>query len=106
MEHTYVDEKSLKSLEDLSIFLTTGIFSLLTLYNLQARSIQIGILPDDAAERANTILWDLKRVMNLYQEQLDTVFHLLPEDFNVQSTIQKLKQVELKKARSMTRKKK
>lgn len=105
MDHTYVDEKSLKSLEDLSVFLATGIFSLSTLHNLQVRALEIGILTEDAAERSNTMIWDLRRLMKLYQEQLETVWDLLPEEFNAQETIVKLKQAEMKKARSFLRKK-
>ncbi len=106
MDLTYVDGTGLKNLEDMSVFLATGILSLNTLHNMQVRALEIGILPEDAAERSNTMIWDLRRLMNLYQEQLETVWDLLPEEFNAQETIKKLQQQELKKARSMTRKKK
>lgn len=106
MGHTYVDEKSLKSLEDLAVFLTSSILSLRTLHNTQVRAIEIGIMQEDMNERGNTIAWDLRRLLNLYTKQLESVLELLPDEFNAESTIQKLKQYELKKARSMTRKKK
>lgn len=106
MELTYVDDTGLKSLEDMSVFLATGILSLNTLHNQQVRALEIGIMPEDAAERSNTMIWDLRRLMKLYQEQLETVWDLLPEGFNAQEVINKLQKQELKRARSMTRKKK
>ena len=105
MDHTFVDANSMKSLEDYAIFLISGILSLKTLHNLQVRAIEIGILKEDMAERANTALWDLRRLMQIYQEQVNTVLELLPEDFNGQAIIAKLQETEMKKARSMTRKK-
>jgi hypothetical protein len=104
MDHTLVDEKSLKSLEDLAVYLTSGMLSLKTLQNLQVRSIEIGIMPEDMMERANTIIWDLRRLINNYTNQLNATFELLPEDFNSIATIQKLKEAEIKKARALTRK--
>lgn len=104
MDHTYVDEKSLKSLEDLSVFLTSGMMSLMTLQNLQVRAIEIGIMKEDMNERSNTIIWDLRRLIKNYQIQLEEVLELLPPDFNAEATIDKLKSAELKKARAMTRK--
>ena len=104
MHHAYVDEKSLKSLEDYSVFLASGLLSLMTLQNLQVRAIEIGIMKEDQAERANTIVWDLRRLINLYKDQTESILEMLPDDFNHEAVIEKLKQGELKRARSMTRK--
>lgn len=104
MDHTLVDEKSLKNLEDLAIYLTTGMLSLMTLQNIQVKSLEIGILKEDQAERANTIIWDILRLLKLYKDQTESVLELLPDDFNHGVIIEKLKQRELTKARSMIRK--
>lgn len=104
MDHTYVDAKSLKSLEDLAVLLASALLSLQTLHNAQVRAIEIGIMKEDMNERANTIAWDLRRLLQLYQTQLESVLELLPDDFNAISTIEKLKLAEIKKARAMTRK--
>jgi hypothetical protein len=104
MDHTLVDEKSLKSLEDLAIHLTTGMLSLMTLQNIQVQALEIGIMQEDQAERANTIIWDIRRLIKLYKDQTESVLELLPDDFNHEAIIEKLKQIELTKARSMTRK--
>lgn len=103
MDHTYVDEKSLKSLEDYAIFLTSGMLSLMTLQNIQVRAIEIGIMPEDLNERANTMVWDVRRQIQMYQQQLNAVLELLPEDFNAVPIIEKLKKKELTKARSLIR---
>jgi hypothetical protein len=104
MHHTYVDEKSLKSLEDLALHLTGHLISLQTLHNTQVQAIQIGIMTEDMNERANTIAWDIRRLLKLYKHQLEAVLELLPDDFNAAATIQKLQVAELKKARAMTKK--
>lgn len=106
MDHTYVDEKSLKSLEDCAIFLTSGMLTLKTLQNHQVRAIEIGIMKEDMNERANTIIWDLRRLLKLYQDQLEATLELLPDDFNGQAILEKLKAVELTRARAMTKKQK
>jgi hypothetical protein len=104
MDHTFVDEKSLKNLEDYAVFLSSALLSLITLQNLQVRAIEIGIMKEDQAERANTIIWDLRRLMKLYSIQTESILELLPDDFNAIAIIEKLKAKELTKARSMTRK--
>lgn len=104
MDHTFVDEKSLKTLEDYSVFLTSGMLSLMTLQNIQVRAIEIGIMKEDQAERANTIIWDIRRLINLFQKQTDSVLEMLPDDFNHVAIIEKLMKANVKKARSLTRK--
>lgn len=104
MEHTYVDEKSLKSLEDYAVFLTSEMLTLMTLQNIQVRALDIGIMKEDQAERANTIIWDLRRLMKLYKDQTESILEMIPDDFDYVAIIEKLKQGELKKARSMTKK--
>jgi phage-related minor tail protein len=106
MEFTYVDAKGMKSLEDYAVSLVTGILSLKTLESFQARVMDLGILKEDQGCRTNTILWDLKRMMKLYQDQLESVLELLPDDFDTKTIIDSLKAHELTRARSMTKKKK
>lgn len=106
MEVTYVDAKKLKTLEEYAIALVTGMFSLKTLENYHIRAIEIGILTEDLNCRANTIVWDMRRMLKLYQDQLEGVLELLPDDFNTSTIIETLKKQGLTKARQMTRKKK
>ena len=104
MDHTFVDEKSLKTLEDLAVCLTSGMMSLMTLQNLQVRSIKIGLMPEDMNEKATLIIWDLRRAIKNYQSQLEACLELLPDDFNATMAIEAMKAKELVKARAMTRK--
>lgn len=106
MDHTLVEPKNLKSLEDLSVFLTAGMLSLMTLQNIQVRAIEIGIMKEDQNERANTIVWDIRRLINLYQTQLDSILELLPPEFNCVATIEKLRKAEITKAKAMLKKSK
>ena len=104
MDHTFVDEKSLKTLEDYAVFLTTGMLSLMTLQNFQVRAIKIGILPEDMMERANVIIWDIRRQIQSYQAQLESVLEMLPDNFSAVPLIEKLKAKESSLMRSMTKK--
>ena len=104
MDHTYVDEKSLKSLEDLAVHLTAGMYTLMTMNNFQVRSIEIGIMKEDMNERSNTMIWDIRRLIKHYQTQLENVLELLPPEFNANETIKKMQAAQLKKARALTRK--
>ena len=99
MDHTYVDAKSLKSLDDLAVFLTTALISLQTLHNAQVRAIEIGIMKEDMNERANTIAWDLRRLIKNYKDQLEAVLELLPDDFNAMEAVKKLQAVKMKKSK-------
>jgi hypothetical protein len=104
MDHTFVDDKSLKTLEDYAVFLTGGLISLMTLQNIQVKAIELGIMPEDLNERANTIIWDVRRQIQLYQHQLNSVLELLPDDFSAMNTLKKLQADHIKKSKSLTRK--
>lgn len=105
MDLTYVDEKKLKTLEDYAVFLGTAMLSLTTLQNYDIKAIEIGILPEDMNVRANTLVWDLRRLITMYKVQLEHALDLVPDDFNASAIIEKLKKTEITKARSMLRKK-
>lgn len=105
MDLTYVDAKNLKNLEHYAVALVMGVLSLKTLEQYHVRAEDIGILKEDMSCRANTIIWDLRRDMKLYQDQLESVLELLPEDFSTDTIIETLQKQELTKARQMTRKK-
>jgi hypothetical protein len=96
MDHISVDVKRLQTLEDLAVHLSTAIYSLMTLHNFEVRAIEIGIMKEDMNERANTIAWDLKRLMKIYKNQLEEVLDLLPDDFNAYEAIKKLQKQKVK----------
>lgn len=104
MDHTFVDGKSLKSLEELVVFLGGTRLSIKTLIILQIRSIKAGIMPEDMNERACHILGALQEVLRLVEQQIDANLDLLPDDFKAEPVIEKLKKKELTRARSMLRK--
>lgn len=106
MEYRYVDASKMKSLEDYAIALVMGILSLKTLESFHVRAVDLGVLKEDHECRLNTIVWDLKRIMKLYNDQLASILELVPDDFNVESIMESLRQQELSKARSIVRMKK
>lgn len=103
MEIKYVDASKMKSLDDYLISLVTGLISLRTLESFQARAADLGILKEDQMCRANTIIWDIKRMIKLYSDQAGSILELLTDTFDVAVAIETLKETELKKARAMAR---
>jgi len=104
VDHTYLDEKSLKNLEDYTVLLGSAILTLQTLHNLQVKSLEIGIMPEDMSERATSIIWSLRALMKHYDTQLNSALELIGDDFDHESVISRLKEKELVRARAMTRK--
>jgi hypothetical protein len=104
VDHTYVDEKSLKSLEELVVFLGSSRLSLKTLIILQIKSIKAGIMPEDMNERASHIIGMLQDALALVEKQIDVNLDLLPENFKAEPVIERLKKKELTRARAMLRK--
>lgn len=104
MESSFVNEKSLQTLEDLAVHLTMALVSLVTLQNHQVKAIQLGILQEDMTERANTMIWDLRRLIKQYKEQLEATLELLPDDFNAQEIVKKLQNQKIKQIRKKNEK--
>ncbi len=101
MDHTYLDAKVLNTLEDYEVLLVTAMMNLTTLQNLQVRAIEIGIMKEDMVERANTIIWDLRRLLTLYQNQSEATLELVGGSINVEATIDRFrKESGLKRKRS------
>lgn len=96
MDHTYLETKNLKTLEDYAVFLASAIISLRTLHNMQVRALEIGILTDDMAERGNTCLWDFKRLIKQHVDQITEVLQLLPDDFTEKQMMNSLNKAEIK----------
>lgn len=103
MDLTYVDDKSLKSLEELIVFLATGKASLKTLLILQVKAIKAGLMTEDMNERAAHMIGCLQDLMKLYEKQMETCLELLPDDFKAEPVIERLKKQELVRARAMIR---
>jgi len=106
MDHTYVDAKNLKTLEQYAVALISAFMSLKTLESFEAKAVDLGILTEDLSCRANTIVWDLRRLMAIYLAQAETTLQLInPEEMDVQKIINDLQKSALTKARQITRKK-
>lgn len=98
MEPIHVDTKKLNNLEDYAVSLAYGMISLKTLENLHIQAINLGILTEDLSCRANTIIWDIRRDIRLYQEQLESVLELIPNDkLDVEKIIEHMKPTKKKR---------
>ena len=103
--YSYVNADKMKSLEEYAISLVMGLVSLKTLEGFHIKAIDLGVLKEDQECRLNTIIWDIKRLIKLYQDQLASVLELIPDDFNIDSIMDSLRKQELTRARSIVRKK-
>ncbi len=104
MEIKLVEASKMKSLEDYLVALVTGMISLKTLESFHVQAVNLGVLKEDQECRANTILWDFKRLNKLYHDQADSVLELLPDDFAIEKIIEKLKANEIIAAKKLTKK--
>ena len=104
MELKYVEsKKKLKTHDDYITALLTGILSLQTLEGFHEQAIDVGILKEDQVCRANTILWDFKRMIKLYTDQACSVLELLPDSFDLDVALEVLRDTEIKKAKALAR---
>lgn len=104
MDHTFVDEKSLKTLDELVVFLGANVISLRTLLILQAKSIKCGIMKEDMNVRSAHIIGCIQDLIRLYEKQMEACFDLLPDDFNSKTVTESLQKQELVRARAMIKK--
>lgn len=105
MDHTYVDAKNLKTLEELMINLVSEIATLRTLRATQVRAVEKGLLNEDQTEMANTIAWYIDDLIKRYAKQADSISEFLPPEFSVDEISERLYAAHLKKARALARKK-
>jgi len=106
VDHTYVDAKNIKSLEDLMLNLVSEIATLKTLEATQLRALEIGIMKEDQMQLSSNMIDHLHKLIRLYFYQAESVASLLPSEFSVEEISKKLREAHLRKARQLTRKKK
>lgn len=106
MELSYVDADKIKSLEDYVVALSLGLLSLQTLKGFHASAIEKGILADDMIIRAKIITFDLLRAIDQYKALLEAILEVVPDAFNADTILERLKTQEIQKARQLTRKEK
>ncbi len=106
MDFKLVEAKKMKTLEDYAIALVLGMISLQTLDSYHVRAVELGILKEDQDCRSNTIVWDLRRMIKLYRDQLESILELLPTDFDMERILNELKKHEITKAKQLTRRQK
>lgn len=74
----FLDPEALQSKEDYMFMLVTSAISLATISRVQLIAIQRGILDDDEIERAQSIGWEIKRLGQLLQSQLEDCERSVP----------------------------
>lgn len=104
MDHTLIDDRSLKTLEDYAVLLAGAMITLRTLHNFEVKAVNIGIMPEDMIEKANTIAWDLRRLIKQYEIQTASALELIGDGFDYETVIARLREKEMVRARAMTKK--
>ena len=104
MQIKLVEAKHMKSLEDYLIALVAGLISIKTLESFHAKAILLGILKEDQDCRANTAIWDCKRLQKIYMEQADSVLELLPDDISFDTIVSHLAKNEMHPSKILTKK--
>lgn len=106
MEMQFVNPNGVDTLEHYAISLVTSLLSLKTIEASQIAAMQKGILDESELHNAETMIWELRRLMKIYQNQSEYVLARLPDDFNLETIMDSLRGQTLAKAKQMTRKRK
>ena len=69
----FVDAENISSLEEYGASLLSAMVSLKTLEAFHISAFKKGLLDVDEAETGNTICWEIKRLLALYQTQINHV---------------------------------
>ena len=99
MDYKFIDSSKMKTLEDYMVCLAIGIVSLKTLEEIQIKALNMGSLKEDHECRANTIIWDIRRLIKLYLDQASSIGELVSPDFSAENILQKLKGSEVNNAK-------
>lgn len=90
---------AINTLEDYSVSLGMILISLKTIESIHIAALQCGSLKDEHIERANAIIWDIKRLQVSTHEQLSDVLDLLPDDLKMDKVIDCMKKQQLATAK-------
>ena len=69
----FVDADRLATIEDYAAALVSGMITLQTLARFHTSAESKGLLKDDEHETCKTLLWELKRLYNLYKTQAESI---------------------------------
>lgn len=72
-EIQFVNAQDLQTIEEYAACLLSGMISLKTLEAYHINAFKKGILDEDEQENMKTICWELQRLLNLYQTQINHV---------------------------------
>lgn len=70
---TFVNAEDLQDLEQYAAALVSSMISLKTLEGFHIAAFNKGLLDEDEAETAKTILWEIQRLIQLYKTQIENV---------------------------------
>ena len=80
----------IKSLEDYAIALCLAMVAFRDFKRHHIAAHKLGILPEDLQERLNVLVWDLDRMLRLYDLQMKDTMELLPDNTDFKSKINQI----------------
>lgn len=79
LDPSFVNTNEVKSLEQYAAALLTSMLSIKTLEAFHITAYNEGILDEDDAELSKTICWELRRLMGLYTQMINSVCEKVPD---------------------------
>ncbi len=79
-----------KNLEDYACALGLAIIYFRVFKQHHIEAYKAGILPEDLQERLNVLVWDIDRMIRLYNLQIKDTVELLPDNIDFESNMNKL----------------
>lgn len=76
----FVNASELKTIEQYGASLLSSIISLKTLEQFHVHAFAKGLLDDDELECGKTIIWEIRRLIGLYKNQIDNIVQRAPLD--------------------------
>jgi hypothetical protein len=80
MKNNFVNPENIENLEQYLCGLITGLISLRTLDGYHATADKKGLLNEDCEECAKMIMYDIRRLIQLYQKQITNIEELVELD--------------------------
>lgn len=95
MSKNLISIHNMKDVEQYATILLTYLISLQTMEKAEKQALKIGILDDDEQELSKTIIWEIRRLYMLYNQQIESVLERCP--LTREQVVEKLKILLLEK---------
>lgn len=99
-------KKEINSLEDYSVYLFSHILLMDKMCEFHGQAVEAGLLKEDMLEFVNLLLWDIKRMIKNYENHLQEVMRLFPDDFDQNKILDIIAEKSIQSAKNIIEKSK